>query len=338
MQHSLSVSGAPVWRQPTGPQILLLHAALFPEEAALAAWRAWRLTADLDQLPPGGFGLLPLLAYNLQSCGINDPLLDKCHGIQRRTWTQNQLAFRQVAPLLPALSSAGIPPIINGDPALALIHYPQLGVRMLDALYLLVRAADLPHLAAPLAQTGWQAEPVRAQWLRAQVLGPQQPRRFRRSTEGEVRLICQALPTRSTLVIEEIDPHRLPTGLQGLPLGVPSPTDLFFDSCTRGIVNMQRYGAIQWIVDAAMILQPGQAALDWERIVARAKAEAAVLRLQAALHCLQTTVAAAIPATVTQALQALPVHTFERWEVAPPAALSPHLQKLFNYWASYRRR
>lgn len=78
-------------RQPTEQQTLLLEAALLQGKPALAAWRAWRLTADLDQLPPGGFGLLPLLAYNLQVQGVRDPLLDKCHGIHRRTWTQNQL-------------------------------------------------------------------------------------------------------------------------------------------------------------------------------------------------------------------------------------------------------
>lgn len=328
----------PQQRRLAEQQTLLLQAAVGPGDSALTAWRAWRLTADLDQLPPGGFGLLPLLAHNLQSFGINDPLLDKCQGIQRRTWTQNQLAFRQVTPLWQQLHAAGIPPIVHADTALALLHYPQLGTRMLDALNLLTAAADSARLTALLAQTGWQAQPVRAQWLRAQVLGPQAPRRFRLAAGGEPPLICQALSPRAGLAIEAVDPARLPIGLQALALSAPSPTDLLFDSCTRGSVNMQRYGTIQWLADAAILLQPGKATIDWGRIVARAKAEASALRLQVAFHSLQTTVDAPIPTAVIQALQALPIDPFERWELAPPAALPPRLQKLFGYWAAYRRR
>lgn len=49
-----------------------------------------------------------------------------------------------------------------------------------------------------------------------------------------------------------------------------NPTDLFFDRCVREIVNLQWYGTIQWIADAAMLLQ-GADPIDWARIVARSR-------------------------------------------------------------------
>ena len=85
---------------PTPHQLLLLKAALLRDEPALDAWAEWKVGVDIDSLDWGSQRLLPKLYKNLHSHGIEEPLVRKFKGFHRRTWCENQLKFRKLAPAL----------------------------------------------------------------------------------------------------------------------------------------------------------------------------------------------------------------------------------------------
>ncbi len=336
---------------PDEQQILLLRAALLQEEPALTAWRAWRVSADLDQLPFGGFGLLPLLAYNLRRYNLTDPLLDKCQGIHRRTWTQNQLLVQGVTPLLQMVQQAHITPILGGALALALFHYPDQRLRMVNRIDLLTATPQPSALLSLLSQAGWQRQQTWRQALRARLVGGAQPQRFSHAQFRDVHLSDVHLQWQNfaslpypPLLNEGDQPGRNFT-LRGVAVQCVSVTDLFFELCVQGISDLQRYGSIQWIADAGLLLQSTAPAIDWTRIVERSTEQAFTLRMIAALACLHQTIGAAIPPTLLQTLAALPSYPFERWEMQLsnrlPNSLSKSLptgaRKFVTLWLEARR-
>ncbi len=338
MMKNLTIAAAVSRPQPHVQQTLLLRAALLSRQAAVTAWYQWRANADLDQLPTGGFLLLPLLAYNLQRHGITDPLLDKCQGIHRRTWTQQQLHLQGLTPLLQALQTAGISPILQGDLALALFHYPEQGLRMVDTVHLLTATAQAHLVPALLTQTGWQPKPAKHQWLRSLLAGTPPPQRFTHAQLREVSLRWQSLPpTPVAPLVDHQDPQGQPWLVRELAVQCVNPTDLFFDLCVQGIVNLQWYGTIQWIADAAILLQPNAPAIDWARVVARSRQQAMTLRMAAALDCLVQSVDAPIPPTILETLATQPSRRVERWEAKLFAHPPTPARKLAALWLGRQR-
>lgn len=332
-------AATPSHPQPHAQQILLLRAALLPQQAAVTAWQRWRANADLDQLPPGGFLLLPLLAYNLQRHGIADPLLDKCQGIHRRTWTQQQLHLQGLTPLLQALQTAGITPILQGELALALFHYPEQGLRMVDTCHLLTAAPQAHLVPTLLTQTGWQPQPLRYQWLRALLAGAAPPQRFTHPQLRAVSLLWQPVPPPPAApLVDHQDRQGQPWLVRELAVQCVNPTDLFFDCCVQGIVNLQWYGTIQWIADAAMLLQATAPAIDWVRLGERSRQQAMTLRLAAALVCLAQSVAAPIPPTIIETLAAQPTPRFARWEWQLCGHRPTPARKLALLWLAGQRQ
>ena len=332
-------AAAPMFHhRPTAAQTQLLRAALCQDDLALTAWRAWRFAADLDQLPAGGFLLLPLLAYNLQRHAFVDPLLDKCQGIHRRTWTQNQLLIQGLTPLLQALHQSTIMPILQGDLALALFHYPEAGLRMMDTVHLLTPTDQATLVPPLLSQNGWQPKPAKQQWLRTLLTGAMQPQRFAHAQLREVSLLWQPLPAPpATPFVAATNGQGHPLKIRELAVQAVNPTDLFFDRCVRGIVNLQWYGTIQWIADATMLLQGAAPAIDWTRLVARCREQAVTLRMRAALDCLVQTIDAPIPPPILETLAAQPSRPVERWEAQLFAQPPTPARKLAVLWLGGQR-
>jgi hypothetical protein len=110
---------------PNPAQRLLLEAALLPGERALAAYRRWRAVVDLDDIDPGSYRLLPLLAHNL--AGAADAGLGRARGVLRHTWSRNLTLLASAAGIVTALEDAGIPVMILKGGALAVRCYASLG-------------------------------------------------------------------------------------------------------------------------------------------------------------------------------------------------------------------
>ena len=114
---------------PTPAQLLLLRAALWRGEDALAAWTEWAAHADLDRLDEGSHRLLPLVYTNLHALGLAHPWLNRLKGLKRRTWYENRLLFHHMLPVAQAFESAAIKTLALKGPALATLYYPDLGAR-----------------------------------------------------------------------------------------------------------------------------------------------------------------------------------------------------------------
>jgi len=89
--------------------LLLLKAALLDGDAAIAAYRAWRPTLDLETISDGQQRLLPLLQSNLTRLGIEDPLADRFRGIRRYFWLRNLKAMAFAQRVFAALDQIGVP-------------------------------------------------------------------------------------------------------------------------------------------------------------------------------------------------------------------------------------
>lgn len=336
MQKPLSAVATGRW--PTEQQLLLLHTALLPAEAALAAWRAWRVTADLDQLPPGGFGLLPLLAYNLQHLGIMDPLLDKCQGIYRRTWTQHQLHLRQLASTIQALQEKQLTPLIQGEVLLALAYYPSPGLRMFQQGQIITPVSQTAAVQAALTEAGWRSRPPTKAWVRALVIGGPQPQHFQQAGSDLTLVWQQAASNTYPPLAADLWQQAQPRLVNAVATQAMSATDLFLMVCTQGIADFWRGGAVQWLVDAMLLLRTADTEIDWPRLLELAESQAFTLRLAAALQGLQQWVDAPIPTAHLSALATRPVRPFERWEQHCYQRFPPLLGKGGALWTAAQRR
>jgi len=324
----------PERRQPTSQQSLLLQAALLQGPAALAAWRDWRLTADLDQLPPGGFALLPLLAYNLQQYGLSDDLINKCQGIHRRTWTQNQLRLQTVSALLRPRPDAELTPVFTGDLPLALLYYPAQGLRAINQLHLWTPAAQATVMQTQLIQTGWQRQQTKQDWLHRLGVAPPS-HRFRRP--GEELVLQWSNLAADAISTSTVWQNRQPLTINSVVAASVNPTDLLLWVCTRGIVDFWAYGAVQWVADALMILRSSIDRIDWPYLIEQAAKQAVVLRLSIALQGLQEWVDAPIPPAVRQAVAGLPIRSLERWEARLCQQLPGKASTIVNLWGERQR-
>ncbi len=317
-------------QRPTPTQTLLLQAALLQGATGGEAWRAWRACVDFDQLEAGAFALLPLLYHNLRRQNIADPWLVKCKGIYRRTWSQNQLHLAQVASLLRALHTIGIQPLLLGDTAILLAHYPDYGLRMLHQLDI----ATPPEQAAPmierLAQAGWHPQPSQ-QRPQPHNLKFRQTRHFGRAQGNQFMLHWHIIPPHAyPQGADELWQQAMPARVNQVKTLIQPATDHFLAVCTE-----DRPGhSIQWIPDAIMLLQ-GQTTIDWTYLLRRVEQAALTLRMRHALHCLHDLCQAPIPTDVLQQLAEMPVQAFEQWEQcnSPNAAAG-----VMTLWSEYQRR
>lgn len=324
--------------QPTPQQTLLLQMALYQGEAALAAWREWRLTADLDQLPPGGFGLLPLLAYNLQKLGVSDRLLDKCQGIHRRAWTQNQLYFRHLVDLFDHLQGAGLTPVLHGDVVLALAYYPTHGARLIHQVTVITPESQSAAIQTHLAQTQWRPVQTPKARLRALISGGVRPHHFYQPG-SDLTLYGPAVGLHpAPPLAADLWQHTQPLPINGLTVQRIGATDLLFALCSQGSAEFWRFGLIQWLADAHLLLQSAAPLIDWARLCKQAQQQACTVRLAAALHGLQEWLDVALPADVLPALAQQKIQPFEQWEAEWLPRLPPTLSKGCALWLENQRR
>ncbi|MBX3010681.1 MAG: nucleotidyltransferase family protein [Caldilineaceae bacterium] len=321
--------------KPHGPdpqQQLLLRAGLLSGEAGRAAWRAWRPQADLDRLPIGGFDLLPLLAHNLQQQGITDSLLDKCRGIYRRTWTQNQLSLQQVGQVIELLQTAAITPLLQGDSTLVLSAYPTLGLRAIHQIQLVTATAQAATVPRLLAQAGWYPQPSKEHWLR-HWLGSNAPQLFRQPA-SPLRLTWQNCPGPS----HTRGQHTVSLRLGDRMTEHVDATELFLTVCQQGIATLWQRGAVQWVADAWMVLHAAAPTIDWERILVRIRTQATQVRMAAALTGLQQWVDAPIPPQFLEGVLALPYHPFEAYERQLLGRFSPKVGRALLLWTDIQRQ
>jgi|GEM_PF-1511375 len=136
----------------------LLRALLRPTAAErLGAWRAWRDSADLDQLSAAEFQMLPLLGGFLGEWLQGDPAAGIFRGILRRAWTETQVNMNALRSTAEALERSGCGPVLaTGAPAICLLNRHEASVRPVLNLCLLVPRDRLEDAVTAAQQAGWR--------------------------------------------------------------------------------------------------------------------------------------------------------------------------------------
>ena len=268
---------------PTDEHVVLLRASLVRADDVEPACLEARRSLDLDRLEEGSYSLMPLVCRRLAEVLPDEPLLPRLKGIYRHTWSKNQLLLDDLRRILDLLNGAGIEPVVVGGAA-RLGYYPELGLRTLSELELLVSEHDVePALRA----VGWTGEDV-------------PPRVLAGRSTLEVTTGARPFALHWRLLPEYPAPDRwFETRAREDGAQAPAPTDELLLTCLGEARTAPRANA-QWIPDAALIVRAGE--VDWDRLVALAEELRAQLRLRDALRYLSLLVDAGIPADVLDRL------------------------------------
>ncbi len=300
---------------PTAAQTWLLRAALLPAEPAQAAWQVWRSRAGpLEQLDEGSRRLLPLLYRNLRRSlspsQMAEPPIPRLRAGYRRTWFRNQAAFYQMAELLEGLHSAGLPTLILKGAALAVLHYRDLGLRPMADFDIAVPSGRALEAFEALRQLGWSPDmPIRRP---AEYVAIRQSADFRSTSGTHFDLHWYLLwdccyPGAD----DDFWSGAVPLRVNQVQTRALNPTDQLLHVCVHGAL-LNRVPPVRWAADAMQILRTPGAAPDWPRLLAQAQRLRLSLSLRATLHYLRTALDAEIPASVVDALAAMPVTELDR--------------------------
>jgi hypothetical protein len=288
--------GGSFW--PSEQQKLLLLTACSEGEASAEAWRLLRPSLNLEELEPGSFPVLPLVARQLERLGIEDEYRAMLAGLRRRTWYLNRLQLPALpAPLHDLEQAGGEPVVVGGWQFLVHYHRQDFGVRAVDGLEVLVRPDRIKHCVQALLAVGFAA--------------PMQP------LGGSVRLVDAAgIPcTLKTRLSDELSAPERGIELDDfrakcieIVLGTArtralSPSDELVRVCLSG-ARTASPPSIVWVADALVVLHASGESIDWQRVIHHADRLRGTLRLRDALVYLRRDFAAAVPEGVLQSLEA----------------------------------
>lgn len=313
--------------------INLLRAALLPPSPeAATAFHAWQSTVDLDNLPSTHYVILPLLARNLERMEIDHPWLPKLKGIYRRAWYANQLALRPLARLTASLKEAGIPCLLVGAAALGQSVYPEIALRPVDFLRLLVPQEQVVGAVERLLTVGWQLQPANHPWRQAVQSPWQSALRFSNPVGDSFALEWRALALWPSAGIDEAFFRRaVPMAVGESTVQIPEPTDHLL----RVWASLEE-GFLTGLVDAAHLIRAG--GIDWPRFVEMAIACQLAATAAIGLGLLAQSGELGIPGEVIERLEQTPLPIFERHflqNLSEPATRSA-ARRLGNEWQRFR--
>lgn len=316
---------------PSPAQRLLLEAALLPGERALAAYRRWRAVVDLDDIDPGSYRLLPLLAHNLADAADAD--LGRARGVLRHTWSRNQTLLARAAEIVTALQGAGIPVMVLKGGALAARCYASLGHRPMNDLDLLVPAPRAAEARAAVAAAGWRAAyhvvPGHLEFLHGMAY-----------TDGhghDIDLHWHALleccGTDDDAAFWE---HAEPLATRWFRALSPHPTELVLLVAAHGL-RWSALPPLQWAADLHRLFAVDGARVEWARLLREAERTGLTLRLALTLSFVAEALAAPVPPEVLAALAGVRPGLAERLELRVRSSPPGLVPGLLAHWFDHRR-
>ena len=249
--------------------LLLLKAALLDEDAAIAAYRAWRPTLDLETISYGQQRLLPLLQSNLTRFGIEDPLADRFRGIRRYFWVQNLKAMAFAQRVFAALDQAGVSFIVLKGAALIACYLTDRSLRPMGDIDILVPEERLADAIAVL--TAMNLHPgilVRDVLLNCR--DPRIPGCNFVGPHGNIDLHWKALhlDLRPGADDRFWDAHRK-ASLDGMPIRVLDPAHQLIHICAHAAQRDPGMETELWPADAIQVIR-GSKDLSVERLIREA--------------------------------------------------------------------
>lgn len=136
----------------------LLRAATRQDDAALAAFRAWRRESRLDDVTGSGMLVLPSLVELVERHGEEDPDLNRMRGVSRYIWTANIFKLNLLFKALDALDAAGIRSVLLKSGAIFARSPSSARKRLPGDHDLLVEPDRIGEAAAALQRTGFMPQ------------------------------------------------------------------------------------------------------------------------------------------------------------------------------------
>ena len=239
--------------------LLLLKAALLDEDAAIAAYRAWRPTLDFATISLGQQRLLPLLQRNLIRFGIEDPLIDRFREIRRYFLVRNLKAMAFGQRVFATLDQIGVPFIVLKGAALIACYLADRSLRPMEDIDILVPEDRLANAIAVLTAMNLHPQGISPRYLMRS--------RFRRFIPGcafvgpdqNIDLHWKALhlDLRPEADDQFWQAHRQ-TSLDGTPIRVLDPAHQLIHICAHAAQLGARAAAEQWPADAILVIRGGK--------------------------------------------------------------------------------
>jgi len=320
---------------PNEQQELLLRAALMQGKDALDAWNRWKSSVDIEKIDHASRRMLPLLNRNLQTTGIDDPLMGMFKGIYRRTWYENQMLFHKLSVLLRSFHDAGIVTMILKGAALVSLHYKDYGLRPMSDIDVLVHITDALPAVNLLSKMEMKAQEAftetRIAVAHAHV--------FKDDAGQEFDLHWYILPEcRYPHADDDFWDGSVSVKINDLLTYALNPTDQLLHVCVHG-AKWNSLPSFRWVADAMTIMNSSRNEIDWNRLLIEAKTRRLVIPLRETLNYLRDVLDAPIPNDVFQIIQNTPISKMERLEYRYKT--QSHTQKPLGYlpimWFNYLR-
>lgn len=324
----MSMRGRPTRLRLSPAHDLLLTAALGRGDRARAAWERWRGQADLDTIDPPTVEMMPLLAANLGRLEVDDVMVERLLGITRQSWYRNQLLIDAVVSATHRLHEAGIDTMVTGGTAVAIMAYPDLGLRNLGRAGLALRETSATRAAAHLVAAGWSAG----------------------ATDRDLAVLTDRRGLQVFLTDHVLTDH--PDDGADAPFWegchdqvvaertVPAPA--LTDTVLLALLEGLRHGRpveLRWIGDTAIAINHHGDRIDWDRLVDVSRRLERSLRVEAGLAFLARTLQVPVPTPVLAALGDGTHSRRERAEHRLWLRGSPGSRPsaLIRHWYRYRR-
>ena len=249
-------------------------------------------------------GLLPWSYVRLKTLETPGDLLASWELRVRENTQHNLNLTGELLTLLALLAEAGIPAVPYKGPFLALALYGDLGLRQSVDLDLLVRPRDLSKTQTLLLQRGYRPHLL---------LNPSQEGSYRRShaerewqAPGGIMVDLHwgfsprrlALDLRTGAIWARLERQDLPGGNGEKVLGFP-PEDLLLLLCIHGAKDC--WSRLIWLSDLARLLETS-APLDWQLLLARARAAGALRMLTLGLRLARDLLGSPLPPEALRAV------------------------------------
>lgn len=300
----------PAWL-PTGPDDLVLRAALRTDADGRAAWDAYRRRVGV--LPPEHERLLPLIAATRAADSPDGPLLARGRDLRRHTRARLRWLVHVTAPVLGDLGADGRGVMALKGLPLALRHYGDPGLRPLHDVDVLVRPRDFDAALRRLRARGYTTRVVvdpafvvdaRAVDLQAPGDGPALDLHWQVHRSVALPGAPAAWGRRFFDRDGADDPvwaRSVPFDVGGTAVRAPSAADLLVHVIAHGAA-VGREPALRWAADAAVLIRGG--GIDWDVVVADASRRGVTPDVADALGYLADALGVPVPADARARLDA----------------------------------
>ncbi len=332
---SLRLDG--VWR-PTEDQKILLQAALYQDDRALAAWGDWSGRFDVKGIDGGSRRLLPLVYSNLVTLGVPQADLQKLRTIYLESWARNQVLFRRGSKALQALVLAGIPTLLLKASALIPLYYKDVGARPTSDLDVLVPPSTAWEALQVLDKAGFRTVDRALGEMDESYVSRHYAHSLtaRDGTSLDLHRHVFFFETRAT-GDDEFWNSSIPVVLDGIQSRALDPADQLLHVCVHGIA-WNPTPPIRWVADA--VLTARSATVDWERLFRQTMAHEQALSMRDTLEYLAENFEVPVP---TDVLARLRDHRATRFEevhyeiVVRPRTEHNAALKLWYHYSQFRR-